>query len=117
MPEKTEMIYANGVGSILTSQDNANIIGYRVGSDSELQRIRYTGTGCVQPGIVVFHFGTRREDIFMFENDCIAYMLVSMKSEDELYLTEIYNRAVMEKWSEERFIEEVVIATACSSFI
>lgn len=117
MPEKTEMIYANGVSSTLTSQDNTNIIGYRVGSDSELQRIRYTGTGCVQPGIVVFHFGTGREDIFMFENDCIAYMLVNIKSEDELYLTDIYNKAIIEKWNENRFIKEVVIATTCSSFI
>ena len=72
-----------------------------------MERIRYTGGGCIVPRIVVLHFGTGNEDMFMFENGSIAYMLVNIKSEEETYLSDLYNQSVIEKWDENKFIERV----------
>jgi hypothetical protein len=105
MPQKTEVIFATSNNHTLLYEGKAKIIGYRVGFDSGQQKVRYTGSGCICPGIVAFHYGSDKEDIFMFEDGYLAYMMVNIKSEDESYLTDIYSRAVREKWNEQELID------------
>ncbi len=98
--KKTENIFA-GTGK------RRKIIGYKIGFDSDQQVIRYTGGGCVVPGVVVFHYGTEQEDKFYFEDGGLVYMAVTIKSVELDYLAEIYNKCAREKCGENEFIDKV----------
>ena len=105
MSKKTEYIYARTGNHTLLQNNKARIIGYKVGFNSQQQIKRFTGGGCIIPGIVCFYYDRMKEcaDTFYFEDGVIAYMTVQLQTEP--YLCDVYTKCIKEKCNESEFIE------------
>ncbi len=108
MPKETEIIFATCDNHTLLQNGKARIIGYKIGFDSPQQIKRFTGGGCIIPGIVCFYYHRQEQcmDTFYFEDGVIAYMTVQIST--EFYLCDVYNKCVIDKCNEDEFIKRVV---------
>jgi hypothetical protein len=63
-------------------------------------KLRYTGSGCAVPTEVCFVLkcGDRKyKDFFYFENNTLVYQVVTIKTEEDQYLAEVYSECALEK--------------------
>jgi hypothetical protein len=105
--KKTTNIIAKSGNHALLYKGKVKLIGRKIGFDSPEQIIRYCGEGCIVPQVVVFHYGTKKEDKFYFEDNRMIYQTVSIRTADYNYLHKVYNQCAIEKCAPDILIERI----------